>query len=53
MQPPRDGTDEETESETKVTTFIDGLAQLYASLWLAGRLDEIRQDECDERLDEE
>ena len=50
MQPPSDGTDDE---EAKVTSFLDGLATLYAALWLAGRLDEIRQDECDERCDEE
>lgn len=50
MQPPSYGDDEK---EAKVTSFIDELAQLYAALWLAGRLDEIRQDECDERFDEE
>lgn len=51
MQPPTDGNDEEMEA--KVTAFIDELAHLYAVLWLAGRLDEIRQDECDGRFDED
>lgn len=28
--------------------FVDDLARLYAELWAAGRLDEIRKDDVDD-----